>query len=278
MTDTLQVKSMQAFGVERFYEIPFTSELLNMEPETFIQNILIKHLHLTHVSVGHDFRFGKNRRGDTVFLQSMGQNYGFGVSLITPLSKLSEKENLRDNPFKGRLPDLFSPQNTPFQEDNIYSSSQVRQALREGNIRTANSILGRPWMIEGPVLKGDRRGHKLGFPTANLNPGPVIRPRFGVYAVRARLQGETSWRDGVANFGVRPTVREDLKPRLETHIFDTEGNFYGKNLEIAFVDYLREEQRFDSPDDLKAQIKHDVRKAQQGLLNRPALDPFWKLW
>jgi riboflavin kinase/FMN adenylyltransferase len=140
------------------------------------------------------------------------------------------------------------------------SSSDVRQALRDGDPQRAEALLGRPFAIEGAVVEGDRRGRTIGFPTANMALGGYVRPAFGVYAVRAALPGGRT-AHGVANLGRRPTVA-GTEARLETHLFDFAEDLYGQTLEVSLLAFIRGETRFDGLDALKAQIARDCDTAR----------------
>ena len=142
------------------------------------------------------------------------------------------------------------------------SSTAVREAIQAGDVTRARLLMDRPFIVEGVVRRGDQRGRVLGFPTANIAFEDYVRPLPGVYAVRARLPGETQWRAGVANAGKRPTVG-GTDERLEVNIFDFEGDLYGLELEVALEAFIRAEKRFDGLDALKAQIGADCETARQ---------------
>ncbi|VAW01845.1 FMN adenylyltransferase / Riboflavin kinase [hydrothermal vent metagenome] len=140
-----------------------------------------------------------------------------------------------------------------------FGSSAVRAALRDGDMARAHVLLGRPWAVRGVVTQGEQRGRTLGFPTANMTLGEIIEPRRGVYATRARVDGVTH--DAVSNFGRRPTVGSEA-PLFETHLLDFDGDLYGREIEIDFIDFIRDEVKFDGLDALKAQIAKDSVKAR----------------
>ena len=196
------------------------------------------------VVIGYDFVFGDRRRGTAAVLAERGAALGFGVRIVGPVA---------------------SPGGP------VYSSTRIRQHLAAGRVREAAALLGRPWEIEGRIQRGDRLGHSLGFPTANLGLADYLRPAAGVYAVRAGLgEGDgMRWLEGAANLGWRPTIGgSDL--RLEAHLFDFDGDIYGRHLRVAFIEHLRPEQRFSGLDALKAQIAEDCRRARQVLAASPA--------
>ena len=190
------------------------------------------------VAVGYDFRFGKGRRGDFAMLRHFSAELGFKVFQIAA----------------AKIPDTDTP----------YSSSAIRQFLRDGDPRRAAELLGRYWAIEAEVQEGDKRGRTIGFATANMPLIDYVEPRFGVYAVRTyilsgKYAGEAH--EGVANLGLRPTVGGE-KPRLETHLFDFDKDIYGAELSVELVAFLRPEQKFDGLDALKNQIAQDAEKAR----------------
>lgn len=240
-------EEVAALGVAAVFELAFDASMARLSDVEFIDQVLIKRLGVKAVTVGADFCFGKARRGTSASLVRDGEARGLVVSVMPHVVQDAEK----------------------------VSSSRIREALASGDIVTANRLLGRIWTVEGAVEQGAQRGRTIGFPTANLRLGAYQAPRFGVYAVRIRLdQGgpdnlepddlEASWHDGVANFGRTPTVglRE---PLLEVHVFDAAPDLYGKTVRVAFCDFLREERTFASLDALKAQIALDANEARKRL-------------
>lgn len=223
-------------GAQAVFELPFNGAMAAMTDEDFARSVLHEGLGAAHVSVGFDFRFGRGRMGDAARLASLGRALGFGVSIVDEVIGDGAKA----------------------------SSTAIRQALQSGEPEVAAAMLGGDWVADGVVEPGEQQGGVLGFPTANVHLHEIIHPRQGVYAVRARIEGEKDWRDGVANFGRTPTtgLRD---PLLETFIFDFEGDLYGKWLEVAFVAYLRPELKFDSVDDMVAQMHQDVAAAKGAL-------------
>jgi riboflavin kinase/FMN adenylyltransferase len=222
-----------AAGASTVFELPFNGEMAAMTDEGFVRHVLVDGLGATHVSVGFDFRFGRGRMGHAQRLSSLGRALGFGVTIVEEVEGHGAKA----------------------------SSTAIRQALMAGEPELAAKMLGSPWVADGVVESGERNGRKLGFPTANLQLGELIHPKYGVYAVRARIEGETGWRAGVANFGRTPTtgLRD---PLLETHIFDFAGDIYGKRIEVQLVVYLRPEKKFDSLDLMVEQMHTDSAEAR----------------
>lgn len=222
-----------AAGATTVFELPFNGEMAAMTDEGFVRNVLVDGLGVTHVSVGFDFRFGRGRMGHAQRLSSLGRALGFGVTIVEEVEGQGAKA----------------------------SSTAIRQALMAGEPELAAEMLGTPWVADGIVESGERNGRKLGFPTANFQLGELIHPKHGVYAVRAKIEGEADWRPGVANFGRTPTtgLRD---PLLETHIFDFSGDIYGKKLDVQLIAYLRPERRFDSLDLMVEQMHKDAAKAR----------------
>ncbi len=214
-------------------ELPFDAALAGLSAAAFI-DLLARGLNLAQVAVGFDFRFGADRTGDAAALKAFGAAHGFGVTVVEPL--------LDDTGAK-------------------ISSTRIREALRAGDVATANALLGRPWRVDGEVVHGEARGRTIGFPTANLTLGDQLAPRHGVYAVTADV-GDGVWRPGVANFGRTPTTGE-RDPLLEVNIFDWSGDLYGRRIETAFRAFLRPELKFDGFPALVAQIAADAEAARR---------------
>jgi riboflavin kinase/FMN adenylyltransferase len=221
-------------GVQAVLAQRFDEAFAALPPDTFIDGVLLEGLGARHVVCGYDFTFGACRGGNVEHLREQGRAKGFGVSVLDPVMR----------------------------EGEIYSSTRIREALRAGWASEAAELLGRDWEIEGEVELGDQRGRTIGFPTANVALGEHLRPRFGVYAVRALVEG--SWRPAVANLGRRPTFGK-LKENFEVHLFDFDGDLYGKVLRVALVDFIRPEMKFGGLDQLKAQIAADAQAARQML-------------
>jgi riboflavin kinase/FMN adenylyltransferase len=199
-------------------------------------------LHASHVVAGYDFRFGKGRTGDASVLAYMGQQEGYGTTIVEEVSHGGE----------------------------AYSSTRIRERLVAGDPKGAADLLGHWWTVETHVMSGDKRGRTIGFPTANLALEDHVQPALGVYAVRVEIEDgpHKGHYDGVANFGKRPTFdKKDVL--LEVHLFDFEGDIYGHHMAVSFIDYLRPEQKFNGLDELKAQIAKDSAKAREILSQQP---------
>ncbi|MFN3520897.1 MAG: bifunctional riboflavin kinase/FAD synthetase [Phenylobacterium sp.] len=228
-----QARALAALGVDLLYVLPFDAELANLTDRQFAEEVLHQGLGVAHVAVGFDISFGKGRTGSPEIMAGYGEAFGFGVSIAPAVG----------------------------QEDEKFSSTAVRQALREGRPQDAAAVLGRPFAIEGVVLHGRKLGRQLGFPTANIALDDYVTPRFGVYATRTRLPDGREV-PGVANIGVNPTVGE-VDPRLEVWLFDFDEDLYDQTLETDLVAFLRPELKFDGLDAMVAQIREDARQARE---------------
>ena len=229
-----------ALGVDLLFVQHFDADFAKKSAESFIEEVMLGMIGLSHIVVGHDCTFGNRRRGTAELLTAAGRQYGFGVSVVEPV----------------RGPG-----------GAVYSSTHIRELLRSGRPREAAVQLGRDWEIDGRVATGDRLGRTIGFPTANLWLGEYLRPAYGVYAVRVSgdgpddpLGGRTA--DGVVNIGLRPTVGGSNEPRLEAHLFDTDADLYGRHLRVRLVHFIRPERKFAGLDALKAQIAADAARAR----------------
>lgn len=234
---------LEALGVDLLVCLSFDKSLSSLTGQEFIDEVLVEGLGLSAIIVGYDFRFGKGRDGDVELLKA---DTRFETIVVEPESSA---------------------------DGTIYSSTKIRDFLKTGQPGQAAALLGRPFEIEGEIMRGDQRGRTIGFPTANIVLGDYIRPAYGVYAVRAGVEtgrpGEAMWVDGVANLGKRPTV-DGLRELFEVHLFDFERDLYGTHLRVALIEFLRPEKKFESFDALKAQIQQDSRKARLILDTRAA--------
>ena len=241
-----KVRQLEALGIDLLYVLPFDEAMAGRTAEAFVEEILIAGLQIARVVVGYDFVFGKGRGGSVATLQDYSAAGRFGLTVVPAVDD---------------------------ETGASYSSTRIRQALRDGDPATAAALLGRSWEIEGHVLPGDRRGRTIGFPTANLDISDYLRPRYGVYAVLVALDqpdgGAPVWLPAVANLGKRPTIGDD-KLLLEVNIFDFDRDIYGRLARVRFVDYVRPERKFDGLDALKAQIAKDAAAARRIIAALPA--------
>jgi riboflavin kinase / FMN adenylyltransferase len=232
-----QARALAALGVDIFYVLPFDQELANLTDRQFAQEVLADGLGVRHVAVGFDISFGKGRTGSPELMARYGQELGFTVSIAEALGEGDAK----------------------------YSSTGVRQALREGRPEQAAAILGRPFAIEGVVERGRQLGRTLGFPTANVALTDYVIPRLGAYATRTRLPDGREIA-GVANIGVNPTIPGEIAPRLEVWLFDFDEDIYDQVIETDLIAFLHPELKFDSLEALTAQVMEDARQARALLL------------
>jgi riboflavin kinase/FMN adenylyltransferase len=235
---------------DAFFALPFDAAMAARDADTFVQEVLVRGLSVSGVVVGADFVFGKGRGGNIETLRAAGARHGFSVTAFdTVLAGAGEK----------------------------ISSTRIREALKAARPQEAAKLLGRHWAVEARVEHGDKRGRLMGFPTANMHLGHCLAPAFGVYAVRAAIVENDQVigrHDGVANFGIRP-MYEVKVPLMETHLFDFDGDLYGKHLSVELVDYIRPEMRFSGLPGLIAQIADDAQEARAILARcprTPALD------
>ena len=238
-----KLKGFAAAGMEHTLLLRFNNALTEMSAETFVQRVLVERLAAREVWVGADFRFGHRRAGDVPMLERLGAQSGFAARTM-PAVRIDGAR---------------------------ISASRVRALLAAGEFAGAEPLLGRPFVIEGKVEYGNQLGRTLGYPTANIHLPQRVSPLRGIFAVRVGLgEGECSW-PGVASLGVRPTVNQVSQPLLEVHLFDFEGDLYGQRMGVEFVAKLRDEQKFDGLEPLKAQMAQDSRLARELLGMNPRL-------
>lgn len=214
----------------------FTRSFASLEPEVFVREVLHGALGVSAVVVGYNVTFGRERRGTPDLLSALGRAEGFDVEIVPPVAV----------------------------GEQTVSSSAVRRLIGAGEVEQAARLLGRAHALVGRVRAGDRRGATIGFPTANMFPRGGLLPPDGVYAVRVGIGDAPATRPGVANLGTNPTFGA-VGRRLETHLFDFDGNLYGARLRVAFVQRLRSEVKFPSVDALVAQIRSDALAAREVL-------------
>jgi riboflavin kinase/FMN adenylyltransferase len=238
---------LAALGVDLLVLLHFDETLSQKPAEEFARDVLFDAFQASHVVIGYDFVFGHERKGNVALLTALSNDHGVALTVIEPVATA---------------------------DGGIYSSTRIREYLAAGKPGHAAALLGRPFEIEGRVLRGDQRGAKISFPTANIGLDDYIRPAFGVYAVRAgEVHGDNIvWRSGVANIGVRPTV-DGSTPLLEAHLFDFSGDLYGKHLRVGLIEFIRPERKFDDLDGLSGQIAEDSETARRLLRTREAGAP-----
>ncbi len=230
---------LKRFGVDGAVVRRFDGALASLTAEAFVDALLVSEIGATGVVVGHDFHFGRGREGTPERLRELCAARGLTVTIVPPV----------------------------LEKGVVVSSSAIRKALEAGEIVAANALLGYAWFVCGEVRHGEKRGRSLGYPTANLGLRESCALRYGIYAVRVRAAGET--RDGVASFGRRPTF-DNGAPLLEVFLFDFSGDLYGQSLEVAFLAWIRGEERFSSAEALVARMDRDATEARRLLAALPA--------
>jgi riboflavin kinase/FMN adenylyltransferase len=220
-------------GIDTVLLLRFNAALVNMSAQDFVREVLVRRMGAREIWVGADFRFGHDRVGDVVLLEAMQGEGGYEVRVLEAVSD-GDGERV--------------------------SASRVRGELGSGDFTHAAGLLGRRFSIGGRVVRGQRMGHTLGYPTANIRLGKRVSPVSGIFAVRVRV-GERRW-PGVASLGVRPTIAGGGEPLLEAHLFDFDGDLYGQRIEVEFIAKLRDEEKFADLDALHAQMDRDAAEAR----------------
>ena len=229
-----KIALIRDLGVAHLLIITFDKQFAATEPEEFVHELVEHSKSLREICVGHEWSFGKNRRGNLKLLNQFGARFDFGVVGIPPVTVNGE----------------------------LVSSTTIRKAVETGDLAKAAQMLGREYTVLGTVVSGDNRGKKIGFPTANLSAHNEQFPPNGVYFAEAKLKGVVY--PGVVNLGYRPTVDTGKSERiLEIHLFDFDQDIYGKDLEVRFIRYLRPEKKFESVEALVRQIGLDVKQARK---------------
>jgi riboflavin kinase/FMN adenylyltransferase len=239
-----KIERIRDAGMARLLLLRFDARLAAMEAEQFVERVLVARCGVREVWVGADFRFGHARRGDVTMLEKLGKQHGFSAHTMADIAIAGER----------------------------VSSSAIRAHLAAGEFEEAARLLGRRFSIGGHVVRGQALGRKLGYPTANVRLGRRTSPVGGIFAVRVRGIEERSV-PGVASLGVRPTVH-GTEPLLEAHLFDFEGDLYGRRIDVEFVAKLRDEEKFGDLDAMVRQIDRDAGEARAILgLSPPARHP-----
>ena len=241
----LKAHLLERLGFAAVVEMPFDRTFAAIEAADFIEDILVDGFGLTHAVTGFNFHFGKARAGTPDYLREAGKRLGFGVTEV----------------------ESFSDEN-----DEVVSSSRIRQLLSEGRVAEASGLLGYHYTVEEEVVGGKKLGRTLGFPTANMRLPDHAMLKPGVYAVRFR-RSDGALFDGVASFGRRPTVDKDGALLLETYLFDFEGDLYGETCSVSFVSWLRGEEKFDGLEALTQQMTVDAEEARAALSGVRHLGP-----
>jgi len=222
---------IEASGIDYLLEIPFDLAFASISAPAFVEQVLVGAIGMESLVIGYDYAFGRGREGNVTLLRQLGARFNFVVELLQPISS-------------GTL---------------VYSSTAVRTMVSEGDVKGVVSVLGRHYAVTGTVVHGHQRGRELGFPTANLETQKALIPAAGVYAVKVRI--DSDFYDGACNIGTNPTFgNEELS--LEVHLFDFDGELYGREVSLVFIERLRGELRFSSLDALKQAIAADVARCR----------------
>lgn len=223
-----RLANMELLGIEQAIVVAFDLDFASRSADVFIREIVHERLQAKEVHLGQDFAFGKGRSGNIDLLRTMGDELGFFAAEVGEVR------------LRGRR----------------ISSSAIRDLLAAGRVNLARRMLGRPYGIEGVIIRGDRRGHTIGFPTANLKPHNRVIPKFGVYATATLIGGV--WLKSITNIGIRPTFGADADPSIETYVFDFDGDLYGQVLRVRFLHRIRDERKFNGINELTDQIRRDT--------------------
>ncbi len=242
-----RLANFEVLGIEQSIIIRFNNKFANQDAEKFLREIIHERLQAKEVYLGHGFAFGKNRGGNIELLRKMSDELGFFADEVAEVKLRGQR----------------------------ISSSKIRQLLKDGKVNLARRMLGRPYGVEGVIIRGDRRGHTIGFPTANLKPKNRVIPKYGVYATATLIDGK--WKKSITNVGIRPTFEGGKEPSIETYIFDFDGDLYGDVLRVRFLHRIRDERKFAGIEELKNQIEKDTRTAnnyfsRKGVINTLDLD------
>ncbi|MEG1821313.1 MAG: bifunctional riboflavin kinase/FAD synthetase [Clostridiales bacterium] len=221
-------------GADALFLMPFNEDVAKLSPEEFIDDILVAQLHAKSVFVGYNFKFGNGAQGDIKLLQEYGAKKGIEISILDKITY----------------------------NDNVVSSSEIKQHLAMGDVQMANKLLGYNFKVAGEVVHGQQLGRTIGFPTANIDfSQSILLPQTGIYTTWAKYKGKRH--PSVTNIGVRPTVGENLNLTLEVHILDEDPEIYGENLEVTFLNHIRSEEKFPDLNTLKIKIAEDAAIAQE---------------
>ena len=228
-----KIEALGVLGIEQTIVIRFDKDFAQTRAEDFLRDVIVDRLHAKEVYLGRGFAFGHGREGNIDLLRTVSQSLGFFADEVAEV-RLRRRR---------------------------VSSSRIRELLQQGQVNVARRMLGRPYGVEGRVVRGAERGVTLGFPTANLHPQNRVIPRNGVYVTATLIDGQ--WRRSVTNIGTRPTFGSDNETSVETFVMNWSGDLYGDVVRVRFLHRLRPERKFNSLDELKFQIKSDVARAQK---------------
>ena len=227
-------EAIEVLGIETLLVIPFTRDFSLTEPEDFVRDFLVGRLAASELYLGEHFAFGRAKRGDLALLKRMGPECGFEAAGVEEV----------------------------FFEGEPISSTRIRNALERGEVAKANAMLGREYELDGIVSKGEKVGHKIGYPTINLAPENDFHPAEGVYVTWIAIPSFAARFGGVTNIGRRPTLYEESEAVIETYVFDFNADVYGEKVRLFFLERLREERKFSSVEALTGQIARDIEAAR----------------
>ncbi|HEY3093353.1 MAG TPA: bifunctional riboflavin kinase/FAD synthetase [Vicinamibacterales bacterium] len=233
MTKEQRLEAFERAGISAVAVVRFTPELSKWDPETFVRTVLVDWLRVSEVWVGANFLFGHDRSGNFSTLRTLGQRYGFRADKIDPVRY----------------------------KEFVVSSTRIRRLVSEGRMDEAGALLGHQFYLDGRVVPGAHRGRELGFPTANLETTNELLPPNGVYATMTTIDGIVH--PSITNVGVRPTFGDTTTTIIEAYVLGYEGDLYGRQVRLGFVQRLRDERKFDDVDALRAQIEADRRRAER---------------
>jgi len=227
-----RLNALKFFGIRQTIIVRFNQNFAAQDAEVFLRETIYERLQAREIYLGKGFAFGRNRGGNIELLRQMSKQLGF---------------------FADEVPEVCL-------RGARISSSKIRELLAHGKVNLARRMLGRPYGVEGVIIRGDQRGRTIGFPTANLKPQNRVIPKYGVYATANLIDGR--WRRSITNVGVRPTFEGDKEPSIESYIFDFDGDLYGDVLRVRFLHRIRDERKFGGIEELKIQIAKDSQTAQ----------------
>jgi riboflavin kinase/FMN adenylyltransferase len=227
-----KIEALGVLGIEQTIIIHFDKAFSQIRAEDFLRNVVVERLQAKEVYLGRGFFFGHNREGNIDLLRRVSSTLGFFADEVPEVR------------LRGRR----------------IGSTRIRELLADGQVNLARRMLGRPYGVEGPVVRGAERGAHLGFPTANIQPHNRVIPRGGVYVTATLIEGQ--WRRSVTNIGTRPTFNDGRGVSVETHVMNWTGDLYGDVVRVRFLHRLRNEKKFGSIDELKSQIEFDVERAE----------------
>ncbi len=226
-----RLSNFEVLGIEQTIVIRFDRDFANRDAEIFLRDIVYERLQAREVYLGKGFAFGKNRGGNIELLRRISAELGFVADEVPEVCLRGQR----------------------------ISSSKIREFLKDGKTNLVRRMLGRPYGVEGQIVRGDQRGRTIGFPTANLKPRNRVIPKYGVYATATLIDGV--WKKSITNVGIRPTFEGEKEPSIETYVFDFDGDLYGDVLRVRFLHRIRDEKKFGGIEELKTQIGLDSRRA-----------------